>query len=812
MRFDGANLPPFYLPPRHTVYTDAQLRGDALWHGFAREAASLPNLLTLGASGLSYQFGRTLAGGILGHTSYRLMPRLLAPLVGLNFEVATLQGIHYYTGDRIATEADNRYRSYFSTLLDIGSLKALGFLSASFSEPTRQLTQSVGMVSVHRLVSATGLLPSQGHAGFIEDVANAQVLNLEMGGGAVLLRYMGGSSLTFIERSMRFQEDLRAQIPLPARPALQGRFSGAIDEGVRRFAKGHLESWMTWQRPSPLHLRVFELMFKSLEPAERLQKFRALFLQAMGEVSAQRETLLLEAMRRAYGHMGEADIRSAAALFLEALPKAEGAVRSRLFHALRDAFPSLGTSDQQAVILQMLSEMVLAYSPAQGAARTGFFRSMSQLPRERLFEVGAALRCLHFHPIESLEVVKEALEGLSERFVQTRSSERCQKEMRREADFWASLLAHEVFRVGQTAHDKLISLLSELPEAEARHATEGFPEEVSESFLTNLRWAEEHERRRTNAKASEPAWIREWESERAARILEELRRRHTLLRPPAAWDDLGHQARSLASLQDIARFRELLRARFVSPNAAERATAELWWGRAGYGERWLVLQACVGSRSYWRLKGEQALRLRSLASLGLENETGIAAKRAVIREEDDVLFVLGNAMSVGIPQEFAEEVGLQEAGEYLMVHHTHPSRGPGDFNQIYFSTHVEGGGSGDLFAMFSLAERHGLALPLAFSVTHEDGGNIFVLREEEGRRYLDSYAARRGSGEPFSLSDPRLQNIRRRAGEWALGKGVRARFWEIPFDAVEAMRYPSPASGSPPGSALPANLARALPH
>lgn len=812
MRFDGANLPPFHLPPRYTVYTDAQLRGDALWHGFAREAASLPNLLTLGGSGLSYQFGKTLVGGIFAGTSQRLLPRVLAPLVGLNLEVATLEGVHYYTGHRIATEGDNRYRSHFSTLLDIGSLKALGFLSASLSEPLRQLTQSVGMVSLHRLAAAVGWIPPQGRAGFAEDVANAQVLNLQMGAGAVMLRYMGGSSLTLIERSLHAQESVRAEIPAAARPARLGVFGSVIDERLRRFSEGHLESWMAWERPSPFHLRVFEMMFKRLNPADRLRGFRSLALAFSEASSPRREDLLLNAMAKAYEHMERADIQSAGSLLMERLQRAPDASRPRFFNALRDVFPRLGADLQRDAIARMLNETVLAYSPAQSAANAAFFRSIACLGREQLFKLGTALHRLQFHPIESMEVVNGVMRTLFDRLAQTRSRDQWQEEVFAETVFWGSFLQHEVFRVAQVANEHVDSLLAALPEAKARQAIAGFSDELAESFLTNLRWVEELERRRTNASASEAPWIQEWNQARSARIFEELRERHEDLNPPAAWSDLKAQARAMLSLQDIVRFRDTLRARLLSPGAAERGLVEDWWSRAGLQERWLIFQACVGSRSYWRLQGAQALRLRNLASRGLEHETGVAAKRAVIHDHEDVIFVLGNDSSVGIPHEFVEEVGIEEAAEYLMVHHTHPTQGPRDFNQIYFSTHVEGGGSGDLHAMLSLVDRHHLALPLAFSVTHEDGGNIFVLREEGGQRYLDSYVARRASAEPFSLTDPRLQNVRRRTREWTQGRGVQARFWEVPFEAVEGMRYPSPARGSPPGSDLPASQARPIPH
>lgn len=790
-------------------YSRAQLTTNALDAGFSREATNVTNLLTVAGAGLSYQLGRTLTQAAFNPITARYASRILAPIVGLNFEVSTIHGIQHFTGSHLPTQSHFGDSSYLSTLVDIGSLKTLGFMSGSMSHPVQQMIQSVGMAGVHRASAAVGLIPQHGQGSFAEEVVNAQVLNLELGASGALSGLLGTRRIQVLERSlyasqgMRFSPEQVSRVLREERSwQVQGMAAEAEGFGARRVAAA-----LGRATPRLWDLSFFRYFFRRLAPAER----QARFVDLVGEFNQPksndaREKFIDVAVREALSHLNPEQINSIGRThLLPSLNLAQGLHRDRLLRTLQEAFPHFAPDLQDVAIKNVMREMVRPSSRSQRVAQDAFLRSLNALQRDQILRVAEAFRDLRFSAVESMNYMEASLQSIFENLTMTRT-EQVHEDILTEIRLFNTFLSHPVFKLGVMAHDRMVSLLQELPEHLAKSALDLMESNVSGDFLTNLRWVEEFERRRVSSDASSPAWIRVWEQQRQDITFARVRSVQGGLQFPNEWVSLTRRANEVRNLQDITFFRNTMRALVNSTDAQNRAGFDAWWSAASMPQRWLILQICVGSQGFWKMQGSQAMRMRKLSFRGFGNETGIASTEAVIRDRSDAFFILGDGDSVGVPHEFIQEYGIEEARRYMMVHHSHPVRGPRDYNQIYPSTRIEGAESGDLHAMFNLLTSLHISETAAFSLTHEDGGSIFVMRSRgDGSKSLEVYSGRRSEGERFDIStDSMLANVRQGIRDWAAHSDSEIRkepmdvtLWEVPFSWIENMSYPNAPADHP---------------
>lgn len=789
----------------------AQLRMDALYTGFSREAGSAASLFTVAGAGLSYQLGRTLTIGVFSQTSSRYAGRLLAPLVGLNFEVGTLHGIHHFTNANIATENTNGFRSYLSTLIDVGALKGLGAMSLRQSQPVQQMVQSFGMAGIHRTVASTGLVPHMGSDSFFEDVLNAEVLNLEMGASGVLARRMGAGHLSNLERSLHTYQNVRISILETMRASVAqppGRFAEfqgmareqwrAHGEGIRNSARElafeYFDSWSEWTTPRCFHLPVFERMYLALDPSQRRAKFQVLTSYLKDpSINPAREKFLENAIKFSFQHLADEHIESALRILSHRFndESITPMHRRRLLTAFQHGFYRFDAAQKIDVATMVMGEMLRPVSNLREHACDVLLQCLSHLQREQLIQMAASLNAAPFSPLESMSYVERSFNSIFNQMASRRRADHQEADIVEELQLLGSFLPHAVFHLGFIAHNRLLKTAQLLPEAVSQPELISMLDWIPSDLLCNLRWGEEFERRQGDHDASLPLWMRAWERDRSVRVLSAVCDAHKSLALPAEWTALRAKAAQVLSLQDIVEFRNLMRQHLLATQPADVAITENWWNNATMAQRWLALQFCVGSRRYWALKGREAMRMRRFTFQGLENETGVASTQPVVLDNDNVFFLLGDPSSVGVPYEFVQDKGFEQARRYMLVHHTHPSRGPRDFNQIYPSTQVEGVESGDLYAMLNFMSQLNLPSPVAFSLTHEDGGSIFVMRQNErGDKHLDVYSARRAEGEAFDLNHSMLRNVRDGITRWSTANHMNSSFWEVPFEWVENMRYP----------------------
>ncbi len=792
-----------------SVYSRAQLTTNALDAGFSREATNVTNLLTVAGAGLSYQLGRTLTHAAFNPLSARYASRILAPIVGLNLEVGTIHGIQHFTGSRLPTQSHFGDSSYLSTLVDIGSLKTLGFMSGSLSHPLQQMIQSVGMAGVHRASSAVGLTPQHGQGSFAEEVVNAQVLNLELGASGALSGLLGARRIQVLERSLQANQGMRfspEEVSRVLREERSWQLQGMAAE-AQGFWASRIACAASRAKPFAWDLSMFRFSFRRLPPAERAARFVDLVAEFnQPRTNDAREKFIDAAVREAITHLSPEQINEIGQNhLLNSLNRVQGLHQERILRTLQEAFPHFTPDLQDVAIVSVMREMTRPGSKSQGAAQNAFLRCLSALQRSQILRVAEAFRDLRFSAVESMDYMEASLQSLFENLASTRTQE-VHEDIVREIRLFNTFLSHPVFKLGVMAHDRMVSLLQELPEREARPALDLMASDVSGDFLTNLRWVEEFERRRVSPDASIPAWIRTWEQQRQGITFERVRSVQGSLQFPAEWASLTRQANEVRSLQDVAFFRNTMRALVNSTEAQTRAAFDAWWNAASMPQRWLMLQVCVGSQGFWKMQGSQAMRIRRMTLRGFGNETGIASTEHVIRDRSDAFFILGDRDSVGVPHQFIQEYGIEEARRYMMVHHSHPTRGPRDYNQIYPSTRIEGAESGDLHAMFNLLSSLHITETAAFSLTHEDGGTVFVMRPTaDGGKTLEIYSGRRPEGEDFNIStDFMLSSVRQGIRDWAAHTDSEIRkqpmdvtLWEVPFSWIEEMSYPNAPADHP---------------
>ncbi len=804
MRLNGANsnFQPS-LHPQDEAYTSSQLSSSAHQQSFAREASSPTAALTLLGAGLSYQVGRTATWALFSNSSFRILPRVLAPMVGLHLEVASIHATHHLSGTSLATEHSSAYRSFYSTLLDIGGLKGIGVLGASFSAPLRHLLQSAGTVGLHRLASAIGLIPASHESNIFRELLDAEIVNLQMETSAALGNRLGMLRLNQLQRTLQLRENI-----------ISARSSGGLQNPISVMASHEMAPLVEMTRPSraveyfesrglsfvarwirAARLWNFERKLKQQTQRIRCQQVNALLTSLNHHSTSESQAnFLVEALKRSYPHLNDDSAQRCAETCLRSFPNSP--FQTFLMRTLGDIFPHLQSSPAVRLnIMKVISKSVLAPFPRLGDVAYQYFNpSLAYLDRPELLELARYTATLDFHPVASVERVQGMLDQICDRLQITRRENQINEGRLEEARILGRYLAHNVFGLSLVAHRRLVSILQEVTEPEGVKVLNNISSDFSKDFLTNLRWVEEFEKRRVKGNLSSLSWIRNWEEQRYSAQMKVLRDRLSVLQIPQGWSEMGTRISTMNGLEDFWNLQNSMRARFTSQANGDRAVAQTWWNQANMEERLLILQICVGSRAYWKLRGREALRLRNLASQGLESETGIASKNPEIRDEDEVLFVLGNHNTVAVPLGFIEEFGISEAAEYLMIHHTHPSHGKSDFNEIYPSSHIEGTGSGDLYSMIQQQEILQHQKPLAYSVSHAQGGSIFTIREEEGRRHLNIYTGVRNSKAPFDLNHRVLVEVRNRIRNFSQQNGLEVHFWEVPFAWVENMHYPSQRS------------------
>ncbi len=159
------------------------------------------------AGGLAYRLGKI---GVFSFSSCFNMPLLsrgLAPVIGLACEAAAFQGservLQNLRGERVlyALRGRSFFEDWRSSFIDFGILKGMGHLFWHQSILVQHLFQDISMVMGHQATAFLDWTPvCQGS--LLEQMAQAEITNLQLGAGAALFALGSGHRLHHLERNL----------------------------------------------------------------------------------------------------------------------------------------------------------------------------------------------------------------------------------------------------------------------------------------------------------------------------------------------------------------------------------------------------------------------------------------------------------------------------------------------------------------------------------------------------------------------------------------------------------------------------------
>jgi len=789
--------------PSHTL-TSNQLQQDAIGQSFVSQASNPKTLVAVTFAGAAFK-------GIQGLGYGRVLPYLadskaasvllkagvngLAVTGEAGVFVLTERGIQALDGSdphALRWGGENGFkRAWQNAFINFSGLRVAAPFTAGQNPFVRNFGHSTAMVGANQFSAALGLLPPPSESISLQFV-NASVMDLQMTAGMQMLHGIfpatalpsprdpalwlrSGEREGTREYGMRFV--VEPQVPqLAAEPGpleklglkmIGSEFQGRSSEGMAWVSFRLKLALLGSEGKSHLSQELLKTMERPGLGEKDLQfALKALSLTLPGFTPEQRSSLLSQA-QAAYGRLHDPAYRQAwIYLVAQIAPRLEGAEKFDAACLLMEAALS-------------------PYSGIANLAEESLSREMQGLSKRQLVQAGAILLRLEFQPELAGKRVRGIIANLALEIDAKREGNSVAESV--EAARWfAQFMAHPEYRLGSEASLNWLELLKALPPAEARALIDASKGDMPAGPASHLYWAAFSQRQLGMGDLSELA--KNWHQQRREIALARFSADLQALPLPREWADLSQRASRIRSVDEALQFQADFRAKLRSSDPAVQGLVENWWAGLPQAQRWSALQIFVGPDLYLPMKGAEALRWRRLAGQGLSHETGIASLQANLGEGDPALFVLGNRSTVGLPEAFVDQVGIEEAAQYLMNHHTHPHTAS-DLNQIYPSTFVEGGGSGDLHALMGRFEKLPEGGEIALSVTHALGGSIFALKKSQGRPQFSIYTGIRPGLTPSTIRDPRLAAVRQGIRAWAKGRGAELRFFELPYDGIEKMRY-----------------------
>lgn len=180
-------------------FSMSQIQQASLLNGFSQGALDGVNLSAMTAGSLAYQL------------SSIVLPKLFPfrALGALSAEVTVFRAVHRLNESRLAEGQDFFGKEWWSSFVHFACLKTLGHSLPNTSIFMRHAAQSLGMVLGEDI---TGILDlthkSQG--AWSERLLNAELVNLQLQCGAILLHGMFAGRLQQIQRSFTGQENIRS--------------------------------------------------------------------------------------------------------------------------------------------------------------------------------------------------------------------------------------------------------------------------------------------------------------------------------------------------------------------------------------------------------------------------------------------------------------------------------------------------------------------------------------------------------------------------------------------------------------------------
>ncbi len=171
-----------------TFLSSSQLRLDGIVASFSHEAANFTSFSAMTMGGLAYRVGKL--------ASLSLIPKVLSPFMGLLFEVTAFEGTQRFLSDSNPRSFSESWRNSF---VDFGIMKSVGHLLGSSNILLQHLSQDFSMVAAHQGTAFLGFT-SRPEEGFLDQMLQAEVINLQLGVGSCLAAISTGHRLYFTER------------------------------------------------------------------------------------------------------------------------------------------------------------------------------------------------------------------------------------------------------------------------------------------------------------------------------------------------------------------------------------------------------------------------------------------------------------------------------------------------------------------------------------------------------------------------------------------------------------------------------------
>jgi phosphatidylserine decarboxylase precursor len=199
--------------------TSAQVRVDSLVGSFAEQATDLRSLAAMTAGGMAYRLGRIGAAG----------SQFLSVGVGLASEVAafevTRRGLLSLDHSRPElwrwSGREGLAQGLTHSLISFGTLRGVGTLTGGQNLIAQHLSQDLGMVAGHHLAAWAGV-GERPQGSLIDQVVEAEAVNLQMQAGMGLMHGLTGGRLQGLERQMDREVALRPSsepVSLPEKTA-----------------------------------------------------------------------------------------------------------------------------------------------------------------------------------------------------------------------------------------------------------------------------------------------------------------------------------------------------------------------------------------------------------------------------------------------------------------------------------------------------------------------------------------------------------------------------------------------------------------
>lgn len=178
----------------------------------------------MSAGSFAYSLGKMAACQIFRSSTFRFLPTLLAPVVGLTAEVASFQSTerlftHFQNGESAAVLFNWSGENGFSegckiSWVEFAMMKGMGHLLRAHSSFTRHLIQDLSVVAGRQSTAFIGWTPAV-EGSFLQQMLHAEIMNLQCGAGNLLAGHISGLRLQQVERFLhqnieaphyRFQE------------------------------------------------------------------------------------------------------------------------------------------------------------------------------------------------------------------------------------------------------------------------------------------------------------------------------------------------------------------------------------------------------------------------------------------------------------------------------------------------------------------------------------------------------------------------------------------------------------------------------